>query len=252
MSTQPFSENDDDLFNYDPSQDNRPKYEPVVTPSTSGSQNKVLDDLYRGIENITNDITNKDASFRVGVADALYEAYQEYLLGSLPLAHLSSVLQTLDELTDYRFGALQTCRYIEQNIFRRLNIHALIQAILENNARDEEGYTFKEFLQKANIDIPDDFVTVYFSTLFRISNHVLNVERAQYMDLCAKLEITPNPLAIDPTALPRDIVAALPLNAQDIYAPYINSVLSNTFDEQRVSSIQSIFSSDVTPKNTSI
>lgn len=252
MSTQPFSENDDDLFNYDPSQDGRTKYEPVATPGSSGSQNKVLDDLYRGIENITNEISNKDASFRVGVADALFDAYQDYLLGSLPMSHLISVLQTLDELTDHRFGALQTCKYVEQNIFRRLNIHALLQAIMENNARDEEGYTFKEFLQKVDIDIPDDFVTVYFSTLFRISNHVLNVERAQYMDLCAKLEITPNPLAIDPTVSPRDISLALPLNAQDIYVPYINSVLSNTFDEQRVSSIQSIFSSDVTPKNTKI
>jgi len=250
MSTEQYRDNDDDLFDYDPSKDNN--VQPVTNFSTSTSNhssgNEVLDDMYRSIEKFSGEADEENIKFRVGLAGSLYSAYETFVSKSQVVSHISSTAEILDELTNGKYSALYACRQIEQNIFRRLGVHFLVSAILEDNAKDEEGVTFKEFLQKMNLDIPQDFVSTYFSTLFRISSHILNVERAMYISLCNKLEIVPNSKALDPEASIKDINDAIPMTASDFREQQFSSTLSRLYDESFVQSINSIFSFDSSPR----
>lgn len=250
MSTEQYRDNDDDLFNYDPSQDT--SVQPVTnfssTTSNHSSGNEVLDDMYRSIEKSSGYADHESIRFRVDLAGSLYAAYETFLNKSQVISHISSTAEILDELTNGKYSALYACRQIEQNIFRRLGVHFLVSAILEDDAKDQEGITFKDFLQKLNLNIPDDFVSTYFSTLFRISNHILNVERAIYISLCNKLGIVPNSKALDPEVSVKEINTALPMTASDFREQQFSSTLSRLYDESFVDSINSIFPSDSSPR----
>jgi hypothetical protein len=250
MSTEPYRDNDDDLFNYDPSQDLRS--EPVtnfsISTSNHSSGNEVLDDMYRNIEKVSGDFDEQNIRFRVGLADSLYSAYEAFISKSQVISHIASTSEILDELTNGKYSALYACRQIEQNIFRRLGVHFLVTAILENNAQDEEGLTFKEFLKKVDINIPDDFVSTYFSTLFRISTHILNVERAMYITLCNKLGIVPNSKALDNDSSIKEVNNAVPMSASSFREMQFSTTISSMYDESFIQSINSIFPSDFSPR----
>lgn len=250
MSTEPYRDNDDDLFDYDPSQDST--VHPVTNFSTSTSNhssgNEVLDDMYRSIEKVSGDFDDENIRFRVGLADSLYSAYEAFVSKSQVISHISSTAEILDELTNGKYSALYACRQIEQNIFRRLGVHFLVSAILENNAQDEDGVTFKEFLQKMNLSIPDDFVSTYFSTLFRISTHILNVERAMYITLCNKLGIVPDSKALDNDSSVKDVNKAIPMTASSFREMQFSRTISSMYDDSFVESIKSIFPFDSSPR----
>jgi hypothetical protein len=250
MSTQPYRDNDDDLFDYDPTKDKSPLVENNFSNSSSvhSSSNEVLDDMYRNIEKASTNFDDQSIKFRVGLADSLYGAYNTFISKSQVISHMSSTVEILDELTAGKYSALYTCRHIEQNIFRRLGVHILVSAVIENDITDVDGVSFQDFLRKMNINIPDDFVTTYFSTLLRISNHILNVERSIYIALCNKLGVVPDSRALDPEVGPKEVNSAVPMSATDFRERQIDKAISSMYDESFVQSINSIFVTDASPR----
>lgn len=195
MSTESYRQDDDDLFDYDPSSDKpTTSYDSKINTNPT-SDNQVLDDIYRQMDNLVHEDGPESINeFRIRLTDSFYEAYYEFSNKSSTVAHIESVHMTLDEMTNGRFSKIYFLKTLEQNIFRRLSIHFLISAIIDENEGD--GINFKEFLAKANIHVSDDFIPVYFTTALKISSHTLDVERSLYMASCNELGVTPNSLVI--------------------------------------------------------
>lgn len=251
MSTQPYRQDDDDLFSYDPSQDSPAEdyiSQSIAAPSSS---NALLEDLYRTIDK--NQKHDHDSSrFRVSLADSLYEAYADYIGLSQVVSHFQAVTETLDHLTQGAFGKIYLCRRIEQNIFRRLAIHMLVNAIINDESQDDDGLSFKEFLAKMNITVDDDFLPTYFGSIMRISNHALNLDRAMYINLCQELSITPNYLAIDSDVQASDINNFLKKNVSDQQNAYLDNLYNIASGESLISNVTSVFTTQNTPNVTNI
>lgn len=254
MSTQPYRNDDDDLFDYQPTKSDTSNFvsDPIIDSNTHSTDNTLLDDIYRQMDELVHSEGNESVSeFRIRLSDSLNEAYHDYLQKSTVVSHVQAVTLVLDELTNNRFSQIYFYKTIEQSIFRRLNIHFLLNAIVEDGGDDH--LSFKEFLGKMNISISDDFIPVYFNTLLSISNHALDLERSIYMDLSQKLALTPNPVAIhdDPTA--SDIIRAIPLTATEFKEHIYNSVFDHiSQSEDFVSSIHNIFTADAIIKIATI
>jgi hypothetical protein len=255
MSTQPYREDDEDLFNYEPSKiDSSSTYssDQVSASSNQTTDNTLLDDIYRQMDEMVN-LEGKESvsEFRIRLSDSLNEAYQEYVSKSSVIAHVQSVSIVLDEITNNRFSQVYFYKTVEQSIIRRINIHFLLSAIVEDDG--EDYISFKDFLGKMNISISDDFIPVYFRTLLSISNHTLNIERAMYMDLSQKLGFTPNPVAIhdDPTA--SDILNAIPHTVKQYKETIYNSVFDSLANSDTFSqSVKNLFAADTVIKIATI
>jgi len=247
MSTQPYG-NDDDLFSYDPTQDQvqKEQYTSSESFTSTNSNNQLLDDVYRSIENVSSRSEEDHIRTRVGLANSLYDAYSSYVEKSSSVAYVQAVSSTLDEITNGKFSATLAYYQIEQNIFRRIQVHFLLQAVIENNDSDE--VSFQEFLKRLNIIVPEDFTDIYFSTIFRISNHVLNIERAHYIALAKKLGLTPISAALDPTATLHDVANAVPESVASFKdLSFIKSLYSNA-DEEFLTTLKTIVATDSEPK----
>lgn len=246
MSTESYRQDDDDLFDYDPSSETPTSsysYDSKLN-SNPTSDNQVLDDIYRQMDNLVHDSgVERINEFRIRLTDSFYEAYHEFLSKSSVVAHVESVHITLDEITNGRFSKVYFIKTLEQNIFRRLSIQYLLSAIIDQN--DEDGLTFKEFLAKADIQVTDDFVHMYFSTAFKISSHTVDVERAIYMTACQELNITPNSLIIQEDLTPSDIAKAFNSTASAFRKNVFNSIYSQLSNSSSLpQALSSIFSSE--------
>lgn len=251
MSTQPYRQDDDDLFSYDPSQDTPASDYTSLPSSAPSSPNSLLDDLYRTIDK--NQKNDHDSSrFRVSLADSLYEAYADYVGLSQVVSHFQAVTETLDNITQGAFGKLYLCRRVEQNIFRRLAIHMLLQAIIEDDTKDEDGMSFKEFLSKMNITVDDDFIPTYFGSIMRISQHALNLDRALYINLCQELSITPNYLAIDSDIQAQDINNFVRRNVSEQQNIYLDNLYNIACGQNLIDNVNNIFNSQNTPNVTTL
>ena len=248
MTTQPYRNDDDDLFDYDPSKEQTSNYsQDYLTSSTQNNNSKdnsLLDDIYRQMDNLVHSDGEEAVNeFRIRLSDSLNEAYSQYLSKSSVVSHVQAVTITLDEVTNGRFSELYLLKNLEQNIFRRINIHFLLNAIIDDGG--ENNISFKDFLAKVNISISDDFIPVYFLTLLNISSHTLDLERAMYMDLSQRLGITPNPLAIHSDPTPKEISNAVPLTASQFRDSIYNSVYEKISSTQEYTdSINNIFVAD--------
>ena len=244
MSTESYRHDDDDLFDYDPSSDKTTSsYESKINSNPS-SDNNVLDDIYRQMDNLVHESGAEHINeFRLRLTDSFYEAYHQFKSKSSLTAHVESMHLTLDEMTNGRFSKLHFVKHLEQNIFRRLSIHLLISAIVDQ--QDDDGLTFKEFLSKANIQVTDDFVPIYFGTAIKISKHVVNVERAIYMTACQELNITPNSLIIQEDLTPSDISKSFHSTSSDFRRSVFNSIYSQPANSESLpQALSSIFSSE--------
>jgi len=245
MSTESYRQDDDDLFDYDPSLEKpiSSTYDSKIN-SNPTSDNQVLDDIYRQMDNLVHESGVEHINeFRIRLTDSFYEAYHEFKSKSSVVAHIQSVHMILDEMTNGRFSKIYFLKHLEQNIFRRLSIHYLVSAITDQN--DQEGLTFKEFLAKADIQVTDDFVNIYFGTALKISSHTLNIERAMYMAACQELNVTPNSLVIHEDLTPTDIAKAFHATASSFKKTVFDSIYSEMSNSQSLpQALSNIFSSE--------
>lgn len=195
MSQSSYSQDDDDLFSYDPSTEkiNEPVYGSVS--DLNSPDNSLLNDLSRNIKNNDDETFDGKTEVRVKLAEAIISSYDKWLVNTSSIAYFSTLNTLMDELTGGRFSVMYFYNTIEQKILRRININALIGEAFNSSNNDNKD-TLSQFLSKIGISFDGPYLSTYVGTLLRISNHVLIRERAMYLSLSERLQLTPNPLIV--------------------------------------------------------
>ena len=113
-------QNDDDLFNYDPSTESV-NNQPNFSTSSSGTKynSDILDSISKKFEDDKDIDTLGMLGIRIKFAQSLIGSYTEFIQRSVVPFH-KAVHETLDEITNGRFSMIHMYNYLEQNILRRL------------------------------------------------------------------------------------------------------------------------------------
>jgi len=187
-----YSQNDDDLFDYDPSTEKEKQliYNPV---SDIKSDNTLLSDLSRNIKDNDDQTFDGNTEIRIKLAEAILSSYDKWINNASSVAYFSTLNTMLDELTNGRFSVMYFYSTIEQKILRRININTLIgESFIVKDGDNKD--TLKQFLTKIGISYDGPYLSTYVGTLVRISNHILFREKAMYLSLAEKLQLPANPL----------------------------------------------------------
>jgi len=240
MTNQPFASDDDDLFAYDPSLNS--------TQNNISSSNKIISDSSDMIQNISKQIEkSKDDdilgsfSTRIRFAQALLVAYTEFISFGAIFFH-KAVHQTLDRLTSGNFSMLYMFNYLEYNILRRTNIKFLLQNTFLDNEQ-EAVIQFKKFVDKTGFSLDDSFISLYIKTNIEINDHVTNIERSMYIALSEKLQITPNPVIINPNPTVQELSDSTPSSLAEYHDELFRSMFSSLADSaylQNLSDLSSV------------
>lgn len=216
------SDNDDDLFNYDPAQDS-------VTQTLNPESTKVTaepsaDDTSRHHREFVNSIKSniEDADADLGLHDPkmnplvsnLYGSFQEAInnfIGTIQKDHFAkSIHMTLDELTNGKFSMLNLYHHYEMRIARRSALVNLFGAVFrEGQELNEDGEEVAPFLRKISELLNINFTHNYYVSTFNVSidilNHSLTMDKVIYQFLADRLGLPLNELA---TADMRDMDSA--------------------------------------------
>lgn len=205
------SDNDDDLFDYDPSQETSTQ---VLDPQVPSSPSDNAPDDHSKherefIKSIKTNITDADADLGLHddtkmnvLVSNLYGSFQEAInnfVGMTRKDHFSrSVHVTLDELTNGRFSMLNMFYYYEIRIIRRMVLANLFGTVFHDENADNDGEHMAPFLQRISEMLNITFTKNYYVSTFNVSidmlNHVLTVDKIIYQFLADKLSMTPNEL----------------------------------------------------------
>lgn len=196
MSQSSYSHDDDDLFSYDPSKEEKQK-EPIYSSVSDikSTDNTLLNDLSRNIKNNDDETFDGKTEVRVKLAEAILSSYDKWLASATSIAYFSTLNTVLDELTNGRFSVMYFYNTVEQKILRRININTLIGEAFDPKLTQSND-TLKQFLDRLGISYDGPYLSTYVGTLLRISNHILLRERAMYLSLSERLQLSPNPLII--------------------------------------------------------
>ena len=232
----PIFQNDDDLFNYDPSKESSKPID--FSSSVSGDKNKenqIYSHISKNIDNNDDIALDGVNGLRVKFSQAVIGSYDFWLSSALPVAYTSTINSVMDQITGGRFSDLYLYNYLEINIIRRMNImHIMDDAFSPDE--DSNSDTFKTFMKKIGVDIVDSYVPVYIGTLTRITGHVLAQERSMYLSLAEKLQVTPNPAVLDGQfhheAILRNAKLSVQQSQRDLVdAKFVENSNSNFFDK---------------------
>jgi hypothetical protein len=214
MSQSSYSQDDDDLFSYDPSTEKI--QEPVYSSISDikSTDNTLLSDLSKNIKNNDDETFDGSTEVRVKLAEAILSSYDKWIASSSSVAYFSTLNIMMDELTNGRFSVMYFYNTVEQKILRRINVNTLIgEAFDSKNHNGSE--TLKEFLAKIGIAFDGPYLSTYVGTLLRISNHILVRERAMYLSLAEKLQLPPNPLIIQDSPDFNEVIAVSKFTVTD-------------------------------------
>lgn len=236
-------QNDDDLFNYDPSTESV-NNEPNFSTSSSGTKynSDILDSISKKFEDDKDIDTLGMLGIRIKFAQSLVNSYTEFIQRSVVPFH-KAVHETLDEITNGRFSMIHMYNYLEQNILRRLNIRFLLEtAFLDQGNISEQ---FKEFIKNTKMDLDETFIQVHINTTLDINNHVINNERSLYVELAEKLNRVP--LSVITSAEPDigDVLELTYTSSKSYHQDVFEALFASYSDEQYTQKLSSLYSTEV-------
>jgi len=236
MTYQSFSNNDDDLFSYDPS----------PTPANNNSfktnfnASEVMESISKNVEKSKDDNILGSFSTRIRFAQSLLVAYTEFVSFGAVFFH-KAVHQTLDTLTSGNFSLLYMFNYLEYNILRRINIKYL----LENTFIDEKDVAvqdFKKFMDKTGFSLDESFTSMYIKTNLEINDHIINNERAMYLLLANKLQASPNPIIVDSNPTMKELSDSFASSAAEYHEELFNSIFASLADSEYLQNLSNLSS----------
>lgn len=207
------SDNDDDLFDYDPSQETSTQVlDPQVPLSTNDNisddqskhEREFIKSLKTNIEDADTDLGLHDDTKMNVLVSNLYGSFQEAInnfVGMTRKDHFSrSVHITLDELTNGRFSMLNMFYYYEIRIIRRMVLANLFGTVFRDENVDNDNEPMTPFLQRVSEMLNITFTKNYYTSTFDVSidmlNHVLTIDKIVYQFLADKLGIAPSELVM--------------------------------------------------------
>lgn len=206
------SDNDDDLFDYDPSQETSTQVidqqytETPVSDISSDDQTKHQREFINSLKTNINDADadldlHDDTKMNVLVSN-LYGSFQEAIntfVGMISKDTFSrSVHITLDELTNGRFSMLNMFHYYESRIISRIALINLFGTVFHNDSLDADEEAIAPFLQKVSDLLKINFTKNYYNSTFNVTidilNHSLTIDKVIYQFLGDKLHLPLNEL----------------------------------------------------------
>lgn len=192
-----FSQNDDDLFNYDPSKEQtKPLDFSTSTSSDKPSSNEIYNHISKNINSNDDSSLEGINGLRVKFSQAVIGSYDFWLASSAPVAYSNTINSVLDQITGGRFSDLYLFNYLEMSIIRRNHITQLLNDTFtaEDSTSSE---SFKTFMDRIGVNVNDSFVPVYIGTIVSVTQHIIAQERSMYLTLAEKLQVVPNPAVLD-------------------------------------------------------
>ena len=250
MNENSYSQNDDDLFDYDPSVE-KVKEQLYNSVSDTKSDNTLLSDLSRNIKNNDDQTFDGHTEIRVKLAEAILGSYDKWINNASSVAYFSTLNTMLDELTNGRFSVMYFYNTIEQKILRRININTLIgESFIVKNDNNKD--TLKEFLTRIGISYDGPYLSTYVGTLVRISNHILIRERAMYLSLAERLQLSCNPLIAQDSPNFEEVIALSQFTVTDQQEKIIQNQFIHNSDEYFLEKLNNINLSNINFKIRSI
>lgn len=236
MTYQSSSNNDDDLFSYDPSST------PVnnIAFETNFNSSEVMENISKKIEKSKDDDILGSFSTRIRFAQSLLIAYGEYVGWGATFFH-KSIHQTLDSLTSGTFSLLYMFNYLEYNILRRLNIKHLLEGTFIKK-HDEVVQEFKKFMDKTGFSLDENFISMYINTNLEINDHVINNERAMYLLLADKIQKIPNPTIVNPNPSIKDLSDSFIMRTSDYHEELFNDIFASLADSEYLQNLSNLAS----------
>ena len=239
MTYQSFSNNDDDLFSYDPSS------APVNNFSSKDNFNasEVIENISKRVDD------NKDGNIlgasntRIRFAQSFLTAYTEFVGYGAVFFH-KAVHQSLDSLTSGRFSLLYMFNYLEYNILRRINIKYLLEStFIDKEKIDLDG--FKKFMDKTGFSLDEFFISLYIKTNIEINDHVINNERSMYLLLADKLQISPHPVVLNPNPTIKELSDSFSSDASEYHESLFNDIFVSLADSEYLQNLSDLSSTKV-------
>jgi hypothetical protein len=245
MSQSSYSHDDDDLFSYDPSTEEKPKEQIYSSVSDiKSNDNTLLNDLSRNIKNNDDETFDGKTEIRVKLAEAILSSYDKWIASATSVAYFSTLNTVLDELTGGRFSVMYFYNTVEQKILRRININTLIGESFDSKTA-EGSKTLKEFLSRIGISYDSPYLSTYVGTLLRISNHILLRERAMYLSLAERLQFTPNPLILQDSPDFNEIISVSKFTVTDQQSRIIEDQFIQNSNQEFMDKLNTMNLSDI-------
>lgn len=194
-----FANNDDDLFDYDPSTETSTPAEDIVTNVTeeitglSKDQEKLLKQVRDNLSNADADLVGDEKGKVNTLRSELYTSFQaaiNALVDNVRVEHFSKAINvTLDELTQGRFSMLNLFYKYELKICRKTTLIALFEKVLLTQNDDEKSPFIETISNLLNIQISPLYIKSSFATTNKILLHSLTIDKIIYQFLAEKLNL---------------------------------------------------------------
>lgn len=266
------SENDDDLFDYDPSLETSTSFTSSETDSVPTSlSNEQVEHEKQFIENIKNNISfdlDTDLTGENGkvnnITSNLYGSFQEAINAFInTIRHdnfIKSAHITLDRLTNGQFSLINLFYQYEMKISRKLALVELFAHIVKTEENEDVASFLRELSSVLRIDVSKLYYNATFCSTVNILNHSLSVDRIVYRFLSNKTQIPVNEALINGLNLQNSTNTDVLMRSMELvgFQENINNQMFTAFlsaepngEQQTLSEmLQEVFNSPVSYINT--
>lgn len=177
-------DNDDDLFDYDPEQE-----ESTVKQNYSDNNSSFGEQIKSALNDIVSDALDKD-KFRLAAAFNI--STQKFIDSVNEPAFSKTIRVVLDKLTNGDFTLLNLLHRSEMRISRRMDFLLLFKEFLSEEVTDfTNNDIIKDIFGFLQIDATELYVKTCYQSTYRIVQHALEIDRALYKTLCRRLNLEP-------------------------------------------------------------
>lgn len=174
-----YSDNDDDLFDYEP--------EDVITHTENNSSttsqkldNQLLTDIKDNFDDIEDKGSIKGLEARLG--SAFLDAANFYVNSAIVNGHSFAARYVLDEVSDGKFSLLEYFKTTEIKIIKMIEFTQLCESVL----KDENSFV-SQIQDLVGITLSPLHISSVYQTHLKLTRHSLLLNRAIYLQLSEQL-----------------------------------------------------------------
>jgi hypothetical protein len=193
---------DDDLFDYDPSTEEKaspPSYEEKVTPLSKEEQS-FFSEIKDNFDNDSQMFGNLNGS-NIAFADSFQTTLNNFVGSQTRTpSFIKSVTESLDELTGGKFSLIHFKNHLETTIARSMHVLYLTSFLNKDSPFDEASEPIQEILNILDLTFDSFYLKTCFHSTLAILQHKLILDRELYKAACSELNIQPDSsLFIEPS-----------------------------------------------------
>lgn len=235
-----YADNDDDLFDYDPTLDVKPKetFSNLDNKSsTSELLNSIKDNLNNDIESLTGNLAPNKYKF----AASFNMAYHMFLHEPLQEATTKTISIVLNTLTNGDYNLMNIFYETEIKISRKIFFLELVDRAFDDGPEEEN--LLLQINKLLNIDITDIYIRTCFRSTINLCKHSLELDKALYLALSKRLGIPVQQELFEPivTSAAKDHKVYL----QDYKRDIMENINNQLIDAGVLDEVKEIFGTDV-------